>query len=165
VHDAKNAGTTRPRVRIARVADYLETLPILQEWFETECESYYGPHGPGDAEKDLLSYANRGELPIALVAFLEDELCGIAALTSESIPTHAQLCPWAAAGLVSPPHRRKGIGAQRLSAREEVARTLRYPRIDCGTTSAGDLLHRSGWPFLERVNSNGDAVSIDHKVL
>jgi GNAT superfamily N-acetyltransferase len=152
-------------LRIAHLADHPETLPILKEWFEQEWESYYGPHGPGDAEQDLISYANRDEMPVALVAFINDELCGIAALKAESLPTHAHLCPWAAAGLVSPPHRRKGIGTHLLSALEEVARTLGYAHIYCGTSTAVSLLHRTGWQFLERVHVNGDEVSIYYKEL
>jgi GNAT superfamily N-acetyltransferase len=153
------------KLRIAPLAAHPETLPILKEWFETEWESYYGPYGPGDAEKDLVSYANRDELPMAFVAFIGDELCGIAALKAESIATHAHLGPWAAAGLVSPAHRRKGIGAHLLSALEEVARTFGYMHIYCGTSTAASLLHRAGWQFMERVNDNGDEVSIYHKEL
>jgi GNAT superfamily N-acetyltransferase len=153
------------KLRIAPLADHPETLPTLKEWFETEWESYYGPHGPGDAQKDLVSYANWGELPVALVAFIGDELCGIAVLKAESITTHAHLCPWAAAGLVSPPHRRKGVGAQLLSGLEEVARTLGYSHIYCGTSTAVGLLHRAGWQFMEHVNYHGDKVSIYQKGL
>ncbi len=152
-------------LRIAPLADHPETLPTLKEWFETEWESYYGPNGPGDAEKDLVSYMNRGELPVALVAFIRDELCGIAALTAASLTTHAHLSPWAAAGLVNPPHRRKGIGAHLLSALEEVARTFGYAHIYCGTSTAMRLLHRAGWQFMERVSYHGDEVSIYHKGL
>jgi GNAT superfamily N-acetyltransferase len=152
-------------LRIAHLVDHPETLPVLKEWFETEWESYYGPHGPGDAEKDLISYANQGELPLALVAFIGDELCGIAALKAESLSTHAHLCPWAAAGLVSPAHRRQGIGAHLLSALEEVASTLGYAHIYCGTSTAVGILHRTGWQFMERVSYNGDDVSIYQKGL
>jgi len=157
--------TMRMTLRISPLADHPETFPILKQWFETQWESYYGANGPGDAQQDLVSYANRDQLPVALVAFLGDELCGIAALKAESITTHAHLCPWAAAGLVSPPHRRKGIGAHLLSALEEVARTFGYSHIYCGTSTAASLLNRAGWQFMERVSYHGDEVFIYQKKL
>jgi len=60
------------------------------------------PVWPGDGQRDLLAYANRGVLPLGVVALDEHELCGVAALRAESIATHAHLAPWAAAGLVRP---------------------------------------------------------------
>ena len=49
------------KLRIEPLADHPEVLPVLKEWFETAWESYYGPVGPGDAQRDLLAYTNRGE--------------------------------------------------------------------------------------------------------
>jgi hypothetical protein len=47
------------KLRVEQLADHPEVLPILKEWFETEWESYYGPASPGDAQSDLVAYANR----------------------------------------------------------------------------------------------------------
>jgi GNAT superfamily N-acetyltransferase len=154
-----------PKLWIAPLADYPETLPVLKQWFETEWASYYGPNDPGDAEKDLLACASRHKLPVGLVAFLGEELCGIAALKHESLTTHAHLCPWVAARLVSPPHRGKGIGTRLLMALEDAARRFGYPRIYCGTSTAVSLLRRSGWQFMERIAYHGEDVSIYEKAL
>ncbi len=156
---------THENLRIAPLADHPEMIPTLTEWFEIEWPSYYGPDRPGDAQQDLRSYANRDRLPVALLAFIGDELCGIAALKAESLTTHRHLCPWAAAGLVSRPHRRKGIGAHLLSALEQVARAFGYAHIYCGTSTALSLLDRAGWQFMGRVSDHGDEVSIYQKEL
>ena len=153
------------QLRIEHLVDHPEVLPILKEWFETEWESYYGPGGPGDAQSDLAAYANWGGLPIGVVAFFENELCGIAALKAESITTHSHLSPWAAAGLVKPLYRRKGIGTELLRAVEEIARDLGYARIYCGTSTAKRLLLRRSWQFMEQVRYNGEDVSIYEKAL
>ncbi len=152
-------------LEIFPLADHPEALPVLKQWFESEWESYYGPTGPGDAEKDLLAYSSRSKLPIGMVAYLEGELCGIMALKAQSITTHSHLSPWAAAGLVAPPYRRKGIGAQLLVALEGIAKRLDYSRIYTGTSTAVSLLDRSNWRFMERVQYNGENVSIYEKVL
>jgi N-acetylglutamate synthase-like GNAT family acetyltransferase len=152
-------------IRIECLADHLEVLPTLKGWFEAEWESYYGPGGPGDAQTDLLAYTNRSQLPVGVVAFLDNELCGVAALKAESIATHSHLAPWASAGLVSPVYRRRGIGAELVRALEAVARSLGYARIYCGTSTATQLLESRGWEFIERVEHGGEDLSIYRKAL
>ncbi|MGH8594360.1 MAG: GNAT family N-acetyltransferase [Gammaproteobacteria bacterium] len=153
------------KLLITHLAGHPEALPVLKQWFETEWVEYYGPAGPGDAERDLIAYSSRDKLPIGLVAFYEDELCGIAALKPESISTHKHLYPWAAAGFVVPRFRRRGIGASLASALEDAARDLGYSTIYCGTSTAIGLLKRNKWQFMERVRYDGEDVSIYQKVL
>jgi GNAT superfamily N-acetyltransferase len=153
------------KLRIEHLADYPEAIPILKEWFESEWGSYYGPTGPGDAQRDLLADAHRGALPLGIVALDEHELCGVAALRAESIVTHAHLRPWAAAGLVKPCLRRRGIGTALIRALEETARSLGYSHIYCATSTAHHLLQRRGWQCREQVTYHGEEVCIYQKVL
>jgi GNAT superfamily N-acetyltransferase len=157
-------------LRIAHLADYPEAIPVIRRWFELEWAAYYGPGGPGDAEQDLLAYASRGTLPVGLIAFYDDQLCGIAvlkshSLKSHSLSTHTHVGPWAAAGLVLPPFRGRGIGASLLQALEEVARGFGCATMYCGTATAIGLLERNGWQFMERVRYDGEDVSIYQKAL
>ena len=152
-------------LKIERLADHLEVLPILREWFEAEWKSYYGPAGPGDAQSDLLAYANNDALPIGVIAFYEGELCGVAALKSESITTHSHLRPWVSAGLVSHSYRRRGIGTELVRTLEEVAKTFGYSSIYCGTSTAHQILERRSWEFMERFMYNGDDLAIYQKAL
>ena len=112
---------------IELLAAHPELLPVLQEWFEAEWPSYYRASSPGDAQRDLQAFTNHGSLPVGVVAFREGSVCGVAALTAESIASHRHLSPWAGAGLVRPSERGKGIGAQLLAALEQEARTLGFP--------------------------------------
>ena len=72
-------------VQIELLADHPEAIPILQDWFEREWAPYYGPEGPGVAINDLRDSCNRDDLPISLVAILDGEFVGTAALKAESI--------------------------------------------------------------------------------
>jgi GNAT superfamily N-acetyltransferase len=152
-------------VHISRLADHPDAVPVLKQWFEAAWADYYGPAGPGDAEQDLIAYSSREQLPVGLVAFCEGQLCGIAALKPESISTHKHLHPWVAAGFVVPRFRRRGIGAKLVSALEDVARTLGYATIYCGTSTAISLLTRNAWQLMERIRYNGEDVSIYQKAL
>jgi GNAT superfamily N-acetyltransferase len=152
-------------IRIAYLADHPEALPGLVTLFETEWEEYYGPDGPGDAEHDLLAYSGRDRLPIGVVAFCDGRLCGIAALKPDSISTHTHLGPWAAAGLVLPELRRRGIGAHLLQALEEVARDLGHTALYTGTSTASSLLERNGWELVERLDYHGEDLSIYRKAI
>lgn len=151
--------------RIAPLADHPQTLPLLKTWFESEWPGYYGPGGPGNAEADLRAYANRTGLPVALVAFLGSELCGVAALKAQSIPTHSHLGPWVAAGLVGPSYRGRGIGTELTRAIEQLAKSLGYCRLYCATSTANRLLDRLGWQLMERISHEGENVSVYRKEL
>src|SRR5688500_12510596 len=139
--------------------------PVIPSWFELEWAAYDGPDGPGDAEQDLWAYASRGKLPVGLIAWYDDALCGIAVLKTHSLSTHTHLSPWAAAGLVLPPFRGRGIGSSLLCALKEVARGFGYSNMYCATSTAMGLLERHGWQLMERVRCNGEEVSIYHKRL
>lgn len=88
-------------VVIRPLSEEQHLLPTLQAWFESEWPAYYGAGGPGDAKLDLLAYANRGSVPVGLVAFRQGERCGFAALKCEAFPSHPRLLPWAGAAYVN----------------------------------------------------------------
>lgn len=150
---------------IEHLAQHPECLPVLAQWFKTEWPDWYGPSGPGNADEDLSAFSQRDRLPLGVVAFRDGVVCGVAALKGESLPSHAHLKPWAAAGYVVPPLRGQGIGAMLLSALEVEARALGYTRIYCGTSSAAALLMRSQWRFIEAVDRQGKVVGIYEKPL
>jgi GNAT superfamily N-acetyltransferase len=153
------------KLRIEYLSNHPEVLPVLKQWFETEWASYYGLGGRGDAQRDLAAYANGTRLPVGVVAFLDNEICGVAALKSESISTHSHLSPWAAAAMVNPAHRGRGIGTELIRALEEEAKRQGYCDIYCGTSTATHLLERRGWRLMEQVEYDGANLSIYAKAL
>jgi len=152
-------------VRIAFMADHPEVLPRLRALFEAEWPAWYGPAGPGDAAADLRAFCRRDALPIGLVALYGDEPLGVMALKATSIDSRPDLGPWAAAGLVRPELRRRGVGAALLRGLEDLARALAYPRLYAGTATAATLLERAGWQYLDHADAHGERVAIYEKVL
>ena len=121
-----------------------EVLPLLVAWYEAEWPEWYCS-GRGNATQDLREFSNQTSLPVGVVALCDGVVCGAAALKAESIPSYKYLSPWAAAGLVDPALRGRGIGFQLLLALEEQAKALGFKRIYCGSSSADTLLRRADW--------------------
>jgi GNAT superfamily N-acetyltransferase len=159
-------GETAPApVRIEPLAAHHGSLPLLAACFEAEWPGHYGPEGPGSALRDLEAFADPRSLPVGVIALLQDEPCGAAALKADSIPTHRHLTPWAAAGWVHPSLRGRGIGALLLAAVEEQASLRGFERIYCGTSTSEGLLRRGGWRLDETVVHDGQALGIYSKAL
>lgn len=156
-------------VQIALLADHPEVLPALTDAFERAWAPYYGPEGPGSAEKDLVASCNRDRLPLAIVAFWEGTLCGTAALKAESVSTHTHLSPWLAALLVLPAYRRRGIGERLIAAVEDKATHLGYDTLYVGTGEGSgtpeSVLRKRGWVFMEKRPYFVSEISIFHKRL
>lgn len=153
------------RVVIKYLAEQQELLPTLKTWFEAEWPDYYGSNGKGCAERDLRAYANRGGVPVGLVALQGARPCGFAALKAEAFPSYSDLFPWAGAAYVQPGLRRQGIGRVLLAALEGEARALGYPSIYCATATSVSLLQRCGWSLLDEVRHEGQQLSVFEKPL
>ncbi|MEW8314972.1 MAG: GNAT family N-acetyltransferase [Candidatus Thiodiazotropha endolucinida] len=140
--------------KIELLADHPKAIPILKTLFESEWEPYYGETGPGDAESDLIQSANRNELPIAVVAIADGNVCGTAALKQTSVTTFQEYTPWLAALVVDNAYRNQGIGEQLVIRIEQLAKDLGYPEIYVGTGEKSGmsecLLERREWRFLDK---------------
>ena len=151
-------------VTIAPLAQHRDLVPLVASWFVEEWPEWYGPGGRGDALADVSSFAvSDSRCPIGFIAFEQHVPVGVMALKAESLPTHRHLSPWAAAGLVLPSHRGRGIGAQLLDALVRKAGTLGYPSLYCGTATAVSLLRRSGWSEMETIQHDGQPLVIFSK--
>lgn len=139
-------------LKIELLADHPEALPTLKKLFESEWEPYYGVEGPGDAETDIKNSANRTELPVAVVAIVDGNVCGTAALKMESVTTFPDYSPWLAGLLVTPEYRRQGIGEQLIASIEDLAKQLGYSEIFVGTGDKSGMsemtLDKRNWKFI-----------------
>lgn len=149
------------------LVDALDKIPLLTRLFVAEWEPYYGPEGPGEAEKDLNECCNRDELPLALVALGDDgAVLGTAALKHESVGSELGLGPWLAALCVPIEHRERGIGSALVEAIESKARDLGFAAVYMSTDTAGTLVRRRGWARLDvEVGSLRGPVAIHRKSL
>lgn len=156
-------------MRVELLADHPEAIGTLRTWFEREWAPYYGPAGPGDANKDLHECCGRDRLPIGLVALADGAVCGTAALKAESVPTHEQLTPWLAALLVLPEYRRRGVAERLITAVEEKAAELGFNCLYVGTgTGPGtpeSALRKRDWEIVDKGSCRGSDVLVYKKTL
>ncbi len=157
------------KLRIELLADHPEALPILKELFESEWELYYGVAGPGNAESEIKESASRTGLPITLVAILDGNICGTAALKMESVTTYPDYFPWLAGLLVVPAYRRQGIGEQLIVAIELLAKKLGYKEIYVGAGEKSGMseitLDKRNWKFVDKSDYFVSEVTIYKKKL
>ncbi len=157
------------KLRIELLADHPEASLILKELFESEWEPYYGVAGPGDAALDIKNSANRSDLPIAMVAIFNGNICGTAALKMESVTTYPDYFPWLAGLLVAPEYRRQGIGEQLIVAIESLARELGYKEIYVGTGEKSGMseitLDKRNWKFIDKSDYFVSEASVYKKSL
>ena len=157
------------QLTIGLLVDYPQAIPLLEAWFEREWAPYYGPDGPGNAGTDLRASCGRTELPIAFVAIIDGEVCGAAALKTESVTTYPHLTPWLAALLVLPSFRRRGVAERLIAAVEEKARELGFGHIYVGTGEGSgtpeSALRKRDWEFIEKTPYLVADVVLSRKVL
>ena len=143
---------------IAPLADHIDVLPTLADWYRKEWEPYYGIDGPGDALADLESRCNRDSLPVGLVALEGDLVKGVAALDLDEA---TNLTPSVVGLLVAAEYRGQGVAARLLESATNLADRLGYSRVYISTTTLGDHLLRTGWRFFGPVSFlNGEQGSI-----
>jgi len=152
-------------VRVELLAAHRPTLPALQRLFENEWPEYYGAEGPGDAAADLDGFCRDNGLPLGVVALIDGAAVGVAALKAASIDAYPQFAPWAAAACVAPAWRGRGIGAQLIVALEAQAMRLGHRAIYTGTATAGSLMRRLGWEYLDTTPQQGVPVAVFRKRL
>ncbi len=155
-----NAGMSLAPVIVEPLYRHLQAIPDLCQWFKAEWPAWYGEGGLGNAAADLHAYAAQAGLPFGVVALRQGAVCGVAALKAASIASHRHLSPWAAAGLVKPEHRARGIGAALLAALEVQARGQGYPVLYCATSTSESLLQRRGYRLRERLTHDGQALAV-----
>ncbi len=156
-------------LKIELLDDHPDALPMLKDLFESEWEPYYGAEGPGDAETDLKNSANRTKLPIALVALVDGNVCGTAALKMESVTSYPDYFPWLAGLLVAPEYRRQGIGEQLIAKIEKLAKQLGYKEIFVGTGEKSGMseitLDKRDWKFIDKSDYFVSEASVYKKSL
>jgi RimJ/RimL family protein N-acetyltransferase len=138
-------------ITIGFLADHLDTIPMLANWFRAQWPDYFAGWSHADMEQDFLQASSTNRLPIRLVAFDADELVGTIVLRkhgSESLP---EFQPELGGLYVTESQRGRGIGTALVQAGMELANDLGYEKVYATTVAAAGILERSGWAYIKTV--------------
>lgn len=144
-------------VSFANLADRPEAVPQICRWWFDE----WGHQRPGDSVEDLTSRVrgllSRDQLPIQIVAILEDAVVGVAALKlHEMFDLYPEKRFWLGGLFVPPEFRARGIASALATKIVEIAECRGVKEIHLQTEDlTGGLYARLGWKAVEQVRYKG----------
>ncbi len=138
-------------ITIRFLADHLDTVPALAEWFRAQWPDYFAAMSQEELEQDFLEAASRDRLPIRLVAFESSELAGTMVLRENGTEMLREFQPELGGLYVAKSHRNHGIATELIRAGMQVARAQGYDLVFATTVAAAGILERLGWEYLQPV--------------
>ncbi len=143
-------------IQTALLADHLDVIPTLAEWFRDQWPDYFAGRILPDIEADFHKEAQRHYIPVRLVAFVDGELVGTVVLRDRAIAILPKTHPGLGGLFVRPQYRKRGIATELVQAGMNVAREQGYGEVYATTVVAGGILTRLGWIIVEEVVEHGD---------
>ena len=135
------------QIEIEFLDDHHRLIPIVEKYFQSEWDEYYGSKGPDAALNDIKFLCNKSKLPICLVALRNGSFSGAIALRHKS-DSHKDLSPWLTSLFVVPEERRQGIGTRLLKTLEKLSLDFGYSKVFARSATAVDFFMKNNWvPF------------------
>lgn len=147
------------------LANRREFIPLLCQWLADEWPDWYGPDGPGDAQKVLDASADRERIPIGIVAISENRVVGYVSLKAEAVSGWEEYGPWVGAALVDAKYRNRGIGTLLIDCLESEAKRLGCKEVYSGNRKPAGFLLRKSWSLIDRVSHNSEELYVYSKSL
>lgn len=150
-------------MEIEYLEDHKEVIPTLSRWFYEEWAYLHPERSYADVERLMTERAQKGSIPLALVAFEGEELLGTVCLKAHDMDTRLELTPWLAGLYVSEQRRRQGIGEALVSSIEREASELGISKLYLYTPESESFYAKRGWQVKERTEYHGHPVSLMEK--
>ncbi|TXR53184.1 GNAT family N-acetyltransferase [Reinekea thalattae] len=140
-------------MKLAYLADHPDLLPTVAEWFFNQWgASEFTPTVEALAEKLKLS-ANKNQLPIMFLSFVDDQLIGTAELKFRNIAEYPDYRYWLDGVFISEQHRNLGYATELINFAEEKAKTLNIPALYLRCTEANTgLYQKHGYRIVEQTD-------------
>ncbi len=146
--------------RFEYLADRLDTIPELARAHQHAWASLSPSLSITDSERRFVERAQRGQVPTALIATVDNALAGVGCLVECDLDSHAHLTPWLASVLVLPAYRRNGIGSALSDRLATEAASLGFPRLFLFTFDKQTLYARLGWTTIDKGEHAGRPVTV-----
>lgn len=136
--------------QIKLLADSPEHIPELAKLWYEELSRHWNPHATIEkATQMLIDHLSKDKLPLAFVAFCDDQPIGMACLreTDGIRPSDA---PWLGSLVVHPKYRGRKVGETLINKIKDVAKSLGYPALYLLVfdPTLPNWYVRLGWKFI-----------------
>ena len=145
---------------IAYLADHPVHVPELAGRHYSQWAHLYPGETLADFENHLRASAQRGQIPLTVVALAGGEPTGSASLIAHDLDSHPELSPWLANVHVAPPFRSRGIGTTLVKRIINEAFILGVPAVYLFTTGQPDFYSRLGWQSMLQETSGNVPITI-----
>lgn len=133
---------------ILYLADNTHFIPRLAQLLHDEWDFLY-PNATVQTRYDrLVSYCNRGRIPLSFVAVEGDRLLGTYNIILSDMKEHPELSPWLASVYVLKEYRGRGIGTELVKHSMAQCKKLSIPRLYLWTDTQREFYERLGWKLL-----------------
>lgn len=147
-------------IKTSFLADHLDVIPTLAQWFRAQWPDYYAGQTLADIEDDFREDAQRDRIPVRLIAFVDGELTGTIVLRDQVIETRPEFHPGLGGLFVPMSYRKRGIATELVHAGMNVAREQGYEVVYATTAVAGGVLTRLGWVAVEAVVHDDEQLTL-----
>ena len=153
-------------MRFALLADRPEAIPQIASWYFDQWSFLRKDTSLRDIESKLKGSLNHDELPLFILAIVNEEIWGVAELKFHEMDIYPEKEHWLGGVYVPVEHRGKGIASQLIRQALRVAQTLGVSTIFLQTEKLGGGLYASlGWVPVDQVNYRGLDVLVMEKTL
>jgi RimJ/RimL family protein N-acetyltransferase len=149
-------------ITIGFLANHLDTIPILIQWFRYQWPDYHADMSDEEMEQDFLEDASHDRLPIRLVAFESNELAGTITLRENNPEMPPELQPELGGLYVVESHRGHGVATELVRAGMQLAHKQGYEAVFATTVAAAGILERLGWEFIKTVVHEDGQTALYH---
>jgi predicted N-acetyltransferase YhbS len=141
------------------IAKRPEFISTLATWFQDEWGSYT-KNSVGARCKELEAKIDNGQLPLTMVATIENKLLGTYSLDLADLPNRPDLSPWLASVYVNPVFRNQGIGKKVVKESLMHAQSLQLETLYLYTSHHAKWYESMGWQFMEEAVYGQEPITI-----
>jgi len=149
-------------MKIEYLKDYSRWIPTIAQWFYEEWGEFHPELDVNRIAERLGERCNTDEIPLALVAVLQEEVVGTVSLKKYDMDTRMQYSPWLASLYVRKDCRNKGVGMRLIEAGLEKAKILgiKHLYLYTRTRKHVDFYLSQGWVHVETTDYRGGIVTV-----
>ena len=143
-------------MKIQQLCDVPGLIPEIANLYFEEWGRFNSKLKQSDIEANLQCYLKRDEIPLAVIAFENNSLVGVAQLKIRELSLYPQYKYWLGGVFVKPECRGTAVGSNIVEHASKLAKSLNVSELYLQTLRLdGGLYRQLGWQAVERFTHDG----------